>query len=534
MGREFLIPILLFWVFQAFRQILIWTYWLQVKEYRFDRFEVLLTSRDGVKNLELGTTALKFAALFAALFFGSYFLAILLLIYLNVRFAIDIAARTFRKPKFTLRAIEIILTCVAGVALSVGASFYTGIIATNLIVGEMLILLCPTLGILWTMPLVERSRKMAIRQARLALAEVHPVVVAVTGSYGKSTTKEFFAHILKTSFTVSKTGGSQNTDFGVARAAAALKDEEIFVAEVGAYKRGEIRKVAEYLKPKVAVVTGIEPQHLSLFGSLENIKKAKYELVESLIDGGFAIFNFGCKHCREMAKWANRHGKKVYSYKVTKDGDSGKYDLTARIKKATPAGVLFEVKMGSTRHEFYAPVHGVHFIENLAGAILAARKLGVSWDKIKLACTTISSLDRTMTVVKTANGATVIDDSYNSTPNGFRAAIAYLSLLKNKKKVIVTSGIPELGNITKTVHIGLGEDMGKIADKVILTNRDYEKSLKQGLGAGKGMLLVCASIDELFHRVKYYLGQNNVILFEGRMPSRITQLLSEIKKESAK
>lgn len=535
MGREFLIPILLIWVLQALRQVLIWTYWLQVKEYRFDRFEVLLTSRDGWRNLELGITALKFITLFIALFFGSYFWAILLLIYLNVRFAIDVATRMARKPKFTLRALEIILTCLLGIVLSVGAGFYTGIIATNLIVGEILILLCPVLGILWTTPLVERSRIRAILRARSVLSKVHPVVVAITGSYGKSTTKEFLAHILETSFNIVKTAGSQNTDFGVARAAANLqKGEEVFVAEVGAYKRGEIKRVASFLKPKVAIVTGIEPQHLSLFGSLENILKAKYELVEYLAEDGFAIFNFGNEYCREMAEWAEKEGKKVYSYKVIKGKDEEKYDLTARIKRASSTSVTFEVKMGSSVVEISAPIHGVHFVENLAGAILAAKILGVSWDKIKLACSSISSLDKTMTVVKITGGATIIDDSYNSTPNGFSAALAYLALFKEKKKIVVTSGVPELGSITRAVHTTLGEQMSEITDRVLLTNREYEKSLKRGLGTKRSQLIVSTNVDELTRRVKYYLGQKAVVLFEGRMPSKIAQLIAEIKKENTK
>lgn len=530
MGQEFLIPILLLWVFQAFRQILIWTYWLQVKEYRFDRFEVLLTSRDGWKNLEIGITALKFIAFFIALFFGSYFWAILLLIYLNIRFAIDIATRLVRKPKFTLRALEIVLTCILGMLLSVGAGFYTGIIATNLIVGEILILLCPVLGILWSAPLVERSRRKAIKEARRQLAKVHPTVVAVTGSYGKSTTKEFVSQFLGTTFNVAKTIGSQNTDFGVARAASDIgKDTEIFVAEVGAYKRGEIKRIASFLKPNVAIVTGIEPQHLSLFGSLENIKKAKYELVECLRDGGFSVFNFGNEYCREMAEWAARQDKVVYSYKVLEGEDGGKYDLTARVKKATTTEVVFEVEMDNSNFELSAPVRGVHFVENLAGAILVARKLGVSWDKIKLACSTIILPDKTMAVVKSRNGVTIIDDSYNSTPSGFNAAISYLSLFKNKKKIVVTSGVPELGGMTWAVHIGLGERLKDVVDRIFLINKDYEKSLKRGLGEKGNQLYVSTNVDELLPWIKYYLGKNNVVLFEGRMPAKITQLISKIK-----
>lgn len=535
MGREFLIPVLVIWFLQAFAQVLNWTYWLQVKEYRLDRFEELLNNKEGWKNLEFSWILLKFATLFIALFFGLYFPSLVVLVVLAVKFFKETANRTLRKPVFTLRAGELLLTCGLGIILAIWAGYYTGIVATNLLVGEILIVICPALGVLWTQPLVEKSRRNAVQKARARIAKVRPLVIGVTGSYGKSTTKEFIAHILKSRYKTAKTLGNQNTDFGVARAAALLpKGTEVFVAEVGAYKRGEIARVAQFLKPQVAVVTGIEPQHLSLFGNMEDIKKAKYELVEGLSEDGWAVFNFGNEFAREMASWAKETGRKVYSFQVIKDNHSTleKIDLTAKVVAKSPRKVTFEVVMRKVRQKITAPVRGVHFVENLAAAILVSRNLGVSWDQIIEACSTISSLEKTMTVFKIGGGATVIDDSYNSTPTAFTSALNYLSLFTKERKIVITSGIPELGSASKKVHMDLGVKMAHFVNSIIITNSDTEKSFKEGLG-DKANILSLADSGNLYDRLKYLLMvPDNVILIEGRMPSRVVQLVQQMKQKN--
>lgn len=528
MDKELLIPILAIWLVQAVRQVLGWVYWLQVKEYRFDRFEELVNSREGRKNLEFWWITAKFVTLFIALLFGSYVLATILLSILAIKFIVEVASRSLRKPVLTMRSWELLGTSALGLLLPVWAAYYTGIVATNLVVGEILILICPILGIIWTRPLVERTRQSLLKNAKSNLLAVHPQVIAVTGSYGKSTTKEFIAHLLSEKYTVEKTKGSQNTDFGVSRAVVGMSpNTEVFVAELGAYKQGEIKPVAQILTPKYAVITGIESQHLSLFGSLENIKKSKYELVESAEPDALVLFNYGNAHCLEMATWAKEEGRKVYGYQLVKKGQSkSKADLVARIIKETPDQVTFSVIMGKTKKQLTAPLHGSHFVENLAAAIFIARKMSVSWESIAKSCLTISSLKKTMSVGKTRDGAIIVDDSHNSTPSAFSAALDYLSLFKSKRKIVVTSGILELGKETKSVHRELGEKMKDVADQIFLTNRDFEKPLREGLGEKEKSLLV-VDTQTLHYKLRYLLTQENVLLVEGRMPAKIVQLLEQ-------
>lgn len=511
---------------QAFRQLLLWTYWLQTKEYRYDRFEALLDSKEGWKNLELLWLFTKLITVFVAIIFGSYFFSIAIFVFLTGRFFLEASKKTLRKPTFSLRAVEILATGAAAIFATILLSYYTGTVASNLAVGEVLILVAPIVGILWTTPLVARSRKKTIKEATARLGSVRPIVVGVTGSYGKSTTKEFIAHLLEQKYRVEKTKGSQNTDFGVGRAAAVLpRGTEVFVAEVGAYKRGEIQSVASFLKPEIAVVTGIEPQHLLMFGSLENIKKAKYELVEALIPDGVAIFNYGNEHCREMASWAKSSGKKVLGYEVVKDfKDSSSADLKVRVVHALPEKVTFEFKMGKLLKTWEVALSGVHFLENLAAGILVSREMGLDWKQIQEGCQTISPLAKTMHVAKTKAKALLVDDSYNATPSAFRAAVSYISLYKKRKKIVVTSGVLELGRLTNKIHQELGEVL-KSVDEVILTNSDFEKSLKAGLGERSSILSVVTKPDAIIRRLNTSLWEDSVILLEGRMPAKVNQFV---------
>ena len=177
------------------------------------------------------------------------------------------------------------------------------------------------------------------------------IVIGVTGSFGKTTTKDFIAHLLSQKYKTEKTLANQNTDWGIARKAADLaKDTEIFVVEMGAYKKGEIKKVTEFVKPNLAVVTGIEPQHLALFGSLQNIKEAKYELIQALPKNGEAVFNGNNIGCIEMFEWAKKDAKKASLYEVLENANPQKNtELTISATKLSGIGSTIVIKHGGTK-----------------------------------------------------------------------------------------------------------------------------------------------------------------------------------------
>lgn len=466
---------------------------------------------------------------------AAYLIQNLLLLFISL-FILDgivvwkAASRSLRKPVFTIRAKRLFATSAASTLLVLLTYFwypYQPVLV--LLLSELAILISPFLGVFWTAPIVNAVKRKEISAAQKRLVKFKPTVIGITGSYGKTTTKEFVFHLLAQKYKTAKTTGSENTEFGIARKTIRFVTNKVkyFVVEMGAYKKGEIAKLAEIVHPKIGIITGIEPQHLSLFGSLQNIMKTKYELIESLPKDGVAIFNYSNKRCRQMAKWAKKRNIKTYGYALkTKGKLTDKPDLVARIKKATPKGIDFEVKFRKERKMLSAPVRGVHFIENLAGAILLSRILGVGWEKIKNGCQTITLPEKTMQVYQLASGAIIIDDSYNSTPASFNSALEYLGLFKDRTKYIITPGIIELGEQSEAIHKEIGRKAKNLAEAIIMTSPDFYKFVQKGLGRKTKILHLIEEPEKIKKRLKKITDRNNtVLLLEGRVPSYITSFL---------
>ncbi len=575
----FRLALSLVWLPQALHQLLVWVFWLQVKEYRRDRFLLFLKSREGLIDVGLPLIAAKLLALLAATGLDSLpltIISVILLLFLDLRFLITVIVKKLRRPVLTLRS-GLVLT--VGLA-AIGLTLLVGLFAANvslpgiLLLGESFLFAAPMLGAILTLPLALAVKRREIARARQKLKVVNPVVVGVTGSYGKTTTKEFIAHLLAQKYRVAKTAGSENTELGVARKAIHDLDNghRFFVVEMGAYAGGEIAALVNIVRPQIGVVTGIEPQHLALFGSLERIMQTKYELIAGLPPGGIAIFNLTNKYCWQMADRAKkeRPDLKVFGYAVSTPADesaptqseadlrrlkaqSAKADFAlccrdfqsprdfekalpeeipadcrARIRAAGEKGVEFEVNLGGETVRLTAPVTGLHFIENLAGAILLARLHDLSWAEISNGCSTIQLPGQTMQVSELGNGVVLIDDSHNSTPQAFLSALRYLEFFPHKQKVVITPGIIELGPETDAVHIALGQRLAQLGiDRLIVTSRELRRPLKAGLAQhAEAMLRYSNNRRDLESLLSEFTpGQNLVVLLEGRVPAYVLKVL---------
>ena len=539
MGQEFKLVILLAWFPQAVRQVLAWIYWWQVKEYRLDRFKVFLLRSDGRKNLEFGLIGFKLLVfLLAVVFHQVFWMIFAVLLALDLKLLLEIINRKSRRPVFTQRARWITASSLIFifVIITTGAFWLE---KDNLIliyiVGELSLLLAPVLGIFWTSPLVNVVKRKEIHKAKKRLQEIGPTVIGVTGSYGKTITKEFIAHLLSQKYKTAKTTGSENTELGIARKTVRFvkKGVEFFVVEMGAYKRGEIKVLTQIADPKVGVITGIEPQHLSLFGSLGEIKRTKFELIEALPKKGIAVFNLSNKYCRELAKKARRQfpDLRVFGYFLKGENKTNiAAEIESRILSVDIEGVTFEVKQGKTAKKLFAPVRGAHLIENLSGAILVARLFGLSWKQIREGCRSIQLPEKAMQTYKLRKGAYVVDDTYNATPKGFEAAVRYLLLFRDRKKVVITPGIIELGGVSEKVHKDLGKLMGDRIDEIIFTNREFVKSIEQGLGSKKKKLKVIEKPEKLIEEFVRFVDKNYVILLEGRLPKSLMDFIEKYKR----
>jgi UDP-N-acetylmuramoyl-tripeptide--D-alanyl-D-alanine ligase len=515
--------VFLLWLPQAVYQVITWTYWLQIKEYRFDRFWVFLRSKEGRDSLGFLIIGAKLLVLITA---GSnFFLLIITFIISDLLLIENIVKKKIRIPEPTKRVKNIFLTSFLGITLTFVSLYF--LFFSAFLLGEILIILLPFLGIIWTVPLVNKAKNEEVRKARMIFKKFNPTVIGITGSYGKTTTKEFIFQLLSTKYKCLSTYKNQNTHFGILRRINShlIREHEFFIAEMGAYKMGEIKEIAGILKPKSAVLTGIEEQHLELFGSFEKLKKAKFEIIESLVSGGDVFFNSTDRNISDLIKKTKKlkKGIKVFTYCV---GRKKEFDAVSEITKVTQSGIVFKMLLDGDEKEIKTNLLAKKLIENLTGAILVARKYGVDWEKIIKKCNNLLLPEGTLNIYKTNSGITVVDDSYNSSPSGFEAALDVLGTLKGKRTYVVTTGIIELGKVTKRVHEKIGMVLEGTADIVLLRNKDFEIPLRKGM-KDKDKLICMTNPKRIIGYLRENLVKGDIILVEGKVP-QVTDYLKSL------
>jgi len=328
--------------------------------------------------------------------------------------------------------------------------------------------------------LIKRSLKEA-EQKRNRFENL--TVIGITGSYGKSSTKEFLATILSEKYNVLKTKRNINAEIGIAKIILnELKlEHQIFIAEIGAYEIGKIKQVCEIIKPKIGILTGINEQHLSTFGSLENIKKAKNEILE----------------CSEI--------------KI----DYNNLDLFATNIVVGKEFVSFKVD----GKDFRVNLLGKHNINNILLAASCAKKLGMSLEEISRACLKIKPEQGGMKFLK-RNGLIILDASYSANPDGVIADLEYLKLYQGKK-VIIMPCLIELGNAAKEVHQRIGKKIAEVCDLAIITTKDYFQEIKQEFP--KAVLF--ENPKKIIAKIKEFSSPESVILLEGRVSKKLIEFL---------
>lgn len=335
-------------------------------------------------------------------------------------------------------------------------------------------------------------------------------VIGVTGSYGKTSVKEFLYAMLKTQYQVLKTPESYNTVLGIAKVIDLELDSfyQYFICEMGAYKRGEIKEIAEMVKPQYAILTGINEQHLEMFGSLENTVRAKFELIDALPADGIVVINGDSELIRDNAKKYQRNFV-VYGL--------GDFNFSAQNIKINEQGTTFDLLLDNKVYSCKTRLFGRSQIENIVAAATMAFQLGVKPPKIVEAIASLSSVPHRLEV-KQSGDVLIIDDAYNSNVTGFREALHLLENFQDRQKVIVTPGIVDLGGETFEIHQKLGVVAGKICDAVILVG---ESGRTRGLASGvadSSKIHWINSIKDLHSMLKTLAFKNPVVLLENDLP----------------
>ncbi|MBU1262741.1 UDP-N-acetylmuramoyl-tripeptide--D-alanyl-D-alanine ligase [bacterium] len=335
--------------------------------------------------------------------------------------------------------------------------------------------------------------------AKKKLKRLKPKVIGITGSYGKTSTKHILAHILSQKYKVLATPESYNTLMGICKVINnnLLPEHQIFIVEMGAYKRGDIKELCDLVKPEIGILTGIGLQHLERFGSVENIRKTKFELIESLPKDGIAILNSGCKYCQKFQPKVKtiRYGGQEKGIRVSAEGLSFSVN-----------GITFQTSL-----------LGSHNLQNILSAIACARELKMTLEEIQRAVFSLPQIPHRLQLIKTPTSI-IIDDAYNSNPVGAKEALFLLSQFSGRK-ILVTPGMIELGEKEYEENRLFGEEAAKTCDVVILVGKKRTKAIADGLlsaGFSKDNLFVVKSLDEARDKLSQIRG--DVILFENDLP----------------
>ena len=429
-----------------------------IKEYRFDRMLIHLKSPQGKKILFPPWRRPPITPKTVVVFFGALFCLSLLFVSLPV----------FVVWKF---AVTDILTLPVLTLL---------VIATKI----------PTF--IYHRILIQR----AVAKLR---AHKKMVVIGITGSYGKTSTKEILATLLSLKYKTLATRASKNSPIAIAELIVhnLRHDTEMFIVEMGAYKKGEIAQMCAMVHPRIGIVTAINAQHQDLFGSIENTVEAKYELLAGLTGRKIAIVNRDDPLVANMGKRAAREGCRVIEYSA-KGIEVSQSDNGLRF-----SGISVRL-------------FGRHQVSNILAAMKAAEEVGETRAEIIKACRSIRPLLHTMNPVRGINGSTFIDDTFNNNPDAAMAALEYLDT-KAGRKIVVFQPMIELGKFALGSHERVAKKMKSTASEIILTN----DSFAEVFGGSSIVLSPKAAANRLNKIVK----PGDSVLFKGKEAGRVLQLL---------
>ena len=339
--------------------------------------------------------------------------------------------------------------------------------------------------------------------------------IAITGSYGKTSAKNILNDILNIKYNAYATEKSFNTMNGLMISVNNKLDKftDVFITEMGAFKRGEIKELCDLINPDYGILTIIGTAHLESFKTRENIQKAKFELIDSLPDDGIAILNMDDPYqvnydiksnCKKV--WVSLKNKKadVYASDIKLSGEGTNFKVTFKDKKSVS---LETVLLGDAN------------VYNILQAVALAYELGLDLKQIATGVKRIKPIEHRLELKKYGN-INIIDDAYNSNPVGAEMAVSVLGMMKGKK-IIVTPGMVELGDKQDEYNMEFGSQIAKVCDSVILIGEEQTKPILEGLKKAKypdRNIYILNDVKEAFPLMSKLSEKETYVLLENDLP----------------
>ena len=342
------------------------------------------------------------------------------------------------------------------------------------------------------------------------------IIIGITGSYGKTSTKHFLHRILSEKYHVLMTPGSYNTEMGVVRTIREMiqPTHEVFIVEMGAKQPGDITDIARLVQPQIGILTAVGAQHLETFKTVENIQKTKFELIDTLPENGLAVLNYDY----ELIQNRPVSNTQTTSY-ASRSGNADFYiDNIAYDDSGTRFSVFHkDRKLG----DFKTKLLGEYNLSNVLSAIIVARHLNIPENKIAFAVSKIESVAHRLQLKTNTNGITIIDDAFNANPKGAQMAVDVLKNIKGKRKIIITPGMIELGEKQVYYNQIFAEQMAKACDYIILVGEKITLPIQEKLEAvhfDKKRIFVARNFSEAVAHLNAMVQPGDVLLYENDLP----------------
>ena len=373
-------------------------------------------------------------------------------------------------------------------------------------------------------------------------------VVAVTGSVGKTSTKDLIASVVSQKYNTLKTKGNYNNEIGLPLTILGLTDEEAMVVEMGMNHFGEIRKLTNIAKPTVAVITNIGTAHIGNLGSRENILKAKLEILEGL-QGNTVVIN---NDNDLLYKWANENkdkyniitygikNKSKYmatdiksfedksEFKVVCEKNESISDSKQDVNMALKQDIITAEEEGINNKIVTVPVGGEHFILNSLCAIAVGEYLNVPTKKIISGIANLELTKKRMEILTSKAKKKKKNDTYNANYDSMKAAITYLKEIKNKRKIAVLGDMLELGDYSKELHEKVGEEVDESID-ILITIGKEAKYIAQKAKAKQ--IIECKNNEEAVHKLKELETKDDAILLKASNGMKFFEIATALCEE---
>ena len=351
-------------------------------------------------------------------------------------------------------------------------------------------------------------------------------IVAVTGSNGKTTTKDMIALVLSEKYKVLKTQGNFNNEIGLPLTLLGLEDShEVAVVEMGMNHLGEIHRLAEIARPNIGVITNIGVSHIQNLGTKENILKAKMEIFDFFTSEDRAILNGDDEFLSKIAE--------EFPYQVKYYGTSDISSIKAEnIKLLGEQGISYNLNIGGETHPVEIPIPGKHNVYNSLAAAAVGSLMGIELDKIANALRSYRSGKMRLNIFSTDSNIKVIDDVYNASPDSMKAAIEILKDLGEGRKIAILGDMLELGDYSQKGHAEVGEAVAHKGIDILITVGQESKFIGTGAsscGMDNQNIIHLESNKDVIEYLDTLIEQGDRILVKGSRGMKMEEIVEYLR-----